>query len=136
TIVSVALNPGQLRACAVFLSAPSMSIMFALVKPLTTALTFGLLIGFAVICFGFFFFSSRRRHTRFSRDWSSDVCSSDLWIRDAVARFEPERNRLITRDGRTVEYRALVVAAGIQIDWDRIPGLRESVGRDGVCSNY
>src|SRR5256884_3650349 len=31
-----------------------------------------------------FFFSSRRRHTRCSRDWSSDVCSSDL-IRDAVA---------------------------------------------------
>src|SRR2546422_3852115 len=29
------------------------------------------------ICF-FFFFSSRRRHTRCSRDWSSDVCSSDL----------------------------------------------------------
>src|SRR5690606_40081351 len=31
-----------------------------------------------------FFFSSRRRHTRFSRDWSSDVCSSDL-----DARFDP-----------------------------------------------
>src|SRR5690606_40033832 len=30
------------------------------------------------IFFFFFFFSSRRRHTRFSRDWSSDVCSSDL----------------------------------------------------------
>src|SRR6266511_2285150 len=29
----------------------------------------------------FFFFSSRRRHTRFSRDWSSDVCSSDLEVR-------------------------------------------------------
>src|SRR5690606_20019306 len=28
-----------------------------------------------------FFFSSRRRHTRFSRDWSSDVCSSDLYTR-------------------------------------------------------
>src|SRR5436309_14593206 len=28
--------------------------------------------------FPLFFFSSRRRHTRFSRDWSSDVCSSDL----------------------------------------------------------
>src|SRR5256884_2706685 len=28
----------------------------------------------------FFFFSSRRRHTRCSRDWSSDVCSSDLQI--------------------------------------------------------
>src|SRR2546430_152779 len=29
----------------------------------------------------FFFFSSRRRHTRFDCDWSSDVCSSDLWCR-------------------------------------------------------
>src|SRR5687768_18511546 len=33
----------------------------------------------------FFFFSSRRRHTRCSRDWSSDVCSSDLADFDAVA---------------------------------------------------
>src|SRR5256885_4046647 len=31
-------------------------------------------------CF-FFFFSSRRRHTRLQGDWSSDVCSSDLWRR-------------------------------------------------------
>src|SRR5690606_40701840 len=31
-----------------------------------------------VVSLYFFFFSSRRRHTRFSRDWSSDVCSSDL----------------------------------------------------------
>src|SRR5690554_8210656 len=30
------------------------------------------------MCFFFFFFSSRRRHTRCGRDWSSDVCSSDL----------------------------------------------------------
>src|SRR5690606_19647135 len=38
-----------------------------------------------VLCFFFFFFSSRRRHTRFSRDWSSDVCSSDLLpFRDAA----------------------------------------------------
>src|SRR5690625_3742058 len=29
--------------------------------------------------FYFFFFSSRRRHTRWPRDWSSDVCSSDLY---------------------------------------------------------
>src|SRR5690606_40284532 len=32
----------------------------------------------------FFFFSSRRRHTRFSRDWSSDVCSSDLFYEWAL----------------------------------------------------
>src|SRR5207302_7223665 len=32
------------------------------------------------------FFSSRRRHTRFSRDWSSDVCSSDLFLVEPHAR--------------------------------------------------
>src|SRR5690606_40517597 len=36
------------------------------------------LIACRIYVFFFFFFSSRRRHTRFSRDWSSDVCSSDL----------------------------------------------------------
>src|SRR5207253_5001201 len=30
------------------------------------------------VCTSCFFFSSRRRHTRWPRDWSSDVCSSDL----------------------------------------------------------
>src|SRR5690349_23489399 len=41
-----------------------------------------------VFFFFFFFFSSRRRHTRSLRDWSSDVCSSDL--RETVARFGDE----------------------------------------------
>src|SRR5207253_7596125 len=38
-----------------------------------------------------FFFSSRRRHTRWPRDWSSDVCSSDLkqtQINDAIAKLK------------------------------------------------
>src|SRR5207302_5257908 len=35
-----------------------------------------------VSLFIYFFFSSRRRHTRFSRDWSSDVCSSDLLYKE------------------------------------------------------
>src|SRR5260370_8524731 len=35
------------------------------------------------VTFLFFFFSSRRRHTRFKCDWSSDVCSSDLFRRSA-----------------------------------------------------
>src|SRR4051812_49702889 len=34
----------------------------------------------SVYTFFFFFFSSRRRHTRLTCDWSSDVCSSDLWL--------------------------------------------------------
>src|SRR6266511_4528651 len=39
-----------------------------------------------------FFFSSRRRHTRFSRDWSSDVCSSDL--RAALEALDDARETL------------------------------------------
>src|SRR5690606_41011258 len=38
-----------------------------------------------------FFFSSRRRHTSFSRDWSSDVCSSDLWQHSRCVAPAPER---------------------------------------------
>src|SRR5690606_40518208 len=42
-----------------------------------------------------FFFSSRRRHTRFSRDWSSDVCSSDLL---AFAGIEPVKRSTEVRN--------------------------------------
>src|SRR3712207_2576611 len=41
----------------------------------------------------FFFFSSRRRHTRYWRDWSSDVCSSDLWAQVMKERFGAENPR-------------------------------------------
>src|SRR6267378_7323171 len=36
----------------------------------------------------FFFFSSRRRHTRSLRDWSSDVCSSDLLLFETARKFD------------------------------------------------
>src|SRR6185295_1891070 len=54
-------------------------------------------------CLFFFFFSSRRRHTRYWRDWSSDVCSSDLVDRasapehDDVARFYRELDGFLGR---------------------------------------
>src|SRR6266853_5551766 len=48
----------------------------------------------------FFFFSSRRRHTRFDCDWSSDVCSSDLWDAQDEQLVE---NFLIGPDHRVVE---------------------------------
>src|SRR3712207_1364705 len=51
----------------------------------------------------FFFFSSRRRHTRYWRDWSSDVCSSDLIL---VA------NAGITRDGLLLRMK--------DEDWDTV----------------
>src|SRR5207253_5300101 len=51
-----------------------------------------------VFIFCFFFFSSRRRHTRWPRDWSSDVCSSDLV--DRQARTDARGPRRLSRRGR------------------------------------
>src|SRR5699024_11436284 len=45
----------------------------------------------------FFFFSSRRRHTRSKRDWSSDVCSSDLSNNDQGEETYPTFSSLLTR---------------------------------------
>src|SRR2546429_536178 len=56
----------------------------------------------------FFFFSSRRRHTRCSRDWSSDVCSSDLFSRAAGALF-------ITPSGLSVLIRELETQLGFRL---------------------
>src|SRR2546428_5548099 len=42
------------------------------------------------LCMSFFFFSSRRRHTRSDRDWSSDVCSSDLMPDEDTHPFFPD----------------------------------------------
>ncbi len=58
------------------------------------------------------------------------------WIQDAACEFFPARNEVRSRDGQTITYDWLIVAAGLQLNWAKIPGLKESVGRDGVCSNY
>src|SRR6266508_5922367 len=47
--------------------------------------------------FFFFFFSSRRRHTRWPRDWSSDVCSSDLDAGDTLIRLSGTGEKLLHR---------------------------------------
>src|SRR5581483_12324673 len=53
---------------------------------------------FYMLSFFFFFFSSRRRHTRYWRDWSSDVCSSDLWnSSDRPLRGVPAGRRIPAR---------------------------------------
>src|SRR5690606_40586569 len=49
-----------------------------------------------------FFFSSRRRHTIFSRDWSSDVCSSDLVLRSSV---DMQHTDLFTFSSSVMNYR-------------------------------
>ncbi|GBQ10136.1 bifunctional protein tyrosine phosphatase family protein/NAD(P)/FAD-dependent oxidoreductase [Swaminathania salitolerans] len=58
------------------------------------------------------------------------------WIRQAVTAFHPDRNRVELGDGSMIEYSALVVATGLKLDWAAIPGLVETLGKNGVTSNY
>jgi len=58
------------------------------------------------------------------------------WIREHVVEFHPDENYIITREGRRIGYDFLVVGLGIQIDWDKIPGLQEGIGHQQICSNY
>ncbi|WP_298819319.1 NAD(P)/FAD-dependent oxidoreductase [Chloroflexus sp.] len=58
------------------------------------------------------------------------------WLKEKVKAFDPDNNSLTLSNGETITYDFLVVALGIQIDWGKIKGLPETLGRNGVCSNY
>ena len=58
------------------------------------------------------------------------------WIKAAVAAFEPQNNAVILDGCRVVKYGRLVVCPGLKLDWRQVEGLEETLGRNGVTSNY
>ncbi|PVZ47369.1 bifunctional protein tyrosine phosphatase family protein/NAD(P)/FAD-dependent oxidoreductase [Thalassobacter stenotrophicus] len=58
------------------------------------------------------------------------------WIKSAVAAFEPQANAVILDGCRVVKYDRLVVCPGLKLDWAGVEGLEETLGRNGVTSNY
>jgi len=58
------------------------------------------------------------------------------WIKSAVAAFEPKDNAVILDGCRVVKYDRLVVCPGLKLDWAAVEGLEETLGRNGVTSNY
>jgi sulfide:quinone oxidoreductase len=70
------------------------------------------------------------------REESAFIPKGADWIQDYVAELQPEQNCVVTRDGRRITYDYLVIALGIQVDWNKIPGLAEGVGTKQICSNY
>ncbi len=58
------------------------------------------------------------------------------WIKDAVSELLPSENKLTTKNGDAYEYDYLILAPGIQINWNGIEGLEENVGKNKVCSVY
>ncbi len=58
------------------------------------------------------------------------------WIKSAVAAFEPAADAVILDGCRVVKYGRLVVCPGLKLDWAKVEGLEETLGRNGVTSNY
>jgi len=58
------------------------------------------------------------------------------WRRQRVTAFAPESNEVALDDGTRLHYDYLIVAAGIQVNWHRIEGLPQTLGKNGVTSNY
>ncbi len=59
-----------------------------------------------------------------------------FWIQEHVVELDPGRQRLTTHSGTHVSYDFLVVAPGVQLNWDAIPGLKEAIDRGNASSNY
>ena len=76
-------------------------------------------------------------HKEKSKKLMKDVMPYDVaWIKDYVVAFHPDQNIVETECGKFFSYEYLIVAPGIQIDWDAIPGLAENIGTKGICSIY
>jgi sulfide:quinone oxidoreductase len=58
------------------------------------------------------------------------------WIKSAAAAFEPKTNTVILDGCRVVGYKRLVVSPGLKLDWRKVEGLVDTLGRNGVTSNY
>ena len=58
------------------------------------------------------------------------------WIKQRAATFQPEANTVTLADGAVLGYDHLLVCPGIQLDWSAVKGLTESLGKNGVTSNY
>lgn len=58
------------------------------------------------------------------------------WIKQKVTSMTPENNVIELDNGDNVRYEYMVVAPGIQLNWHEIKGLKETLGKNNVCSNY
>ncbi len=70
------------------------------------------------------------------RTEASVMPKNATWIKDAAESFDPENNTVGTAGGKTIGYDVLVVCPGIQLDFDRTPGLPETLGNNNVSTNY
>jgi sulfide:quinone oxidoreductase len=86
--------------------------------------------GWTMVGGGIFDAKSTHRKTK-------DLIPSGVsWIRNAVTSFSPSENAVILQDGSAINYEQLVVAPGLTLNWSGVEGLEDTLGKNGVTSNY
>ncbi len=72
-----------------------------------------------------------------TRKAEADVMPEGVeWIRLPAITIEPDRNAITLGNGDTLTYHVLIVAPGLRLAWEKIEGLPQALGRNGVTSNY
>ena len=70
------------------------------------------------------------------RPMKSVIPKGVTWIKATAEKVEPEQNQVQLSDGKSINYEQLIVSPGLRLAWEKIEGLIETLGRNGVTSNY
>ena len=70
------------------------------------------------------------------RPMSSVIPNGVKHYSEAADTFQPDENSVTLANGQVISYKALVVSPGLKLNWEAIPGLKETLGKNGVTSNY
>ena len=71
-----------------------------------------------------------------ARTMASTIPRGVRWVKARVEGFDPLSQLVILEGGRSISYEQLIVCPGLKLDWAAIDGLSETLGRNGVTSNY
>ncbi|MCI5074823.1 FAD/NAD(P)-binding oxidoreductase [Oricola sp.] len=87
---------------------------------------------------GFTLIAAGLKPAGYSVSATSDWLPSDIeWISEAAAEIDPTARKVVTTDGKAVDYDYLVVATGLKLDFDAIEGMSlDLIGKDGIGSVY
>ncbi|MQR00377.1 NAD(P)/FAD-dependent oxidoreductase [Glaciimonas soli] len=74
--------------------------------------------------------------TRTRRAMATLIPAQVTWIKTAATKVAPDRRSVFCEDGREIRYDQLIVCPGLRLAWERIEGLEQTLGKNGVTSNY
>ena len=75
-------------------------------------------------------------YSKSQRSTQSVMPKGVKWIKDAVSKVDPKHNKVVLSDGSEVSYQFLALSPGLTLNWGAIKGLEETLGKNGVTSNY